>query len=83
MAEQPGKPFCVGFAAESHDVLVNAEAKRKRKGIPLLVANKAQDAFGRDENEITLIDDAGRHPLPRGSKTELARQLIAHIAGEL
>jgi phosphopantothenoylcysteine decarboxylase/phosphopantothenate--cysteine ligase len=83
VAEQPGKPFCVGFAAESHDVLVNAEAKRKRKGIPLLVANKAQDAFGRDENEITLIDDAGRHPLPRGSKTELARQLIAHIAGEL
>jgi phosphopantothenoylcysteine decarboxylase/phosphopantothenate--cysteine ligase len=83
VAEQPKKPFCVGFAAESHDVLVNAEAKRKRKGIPLLVANKAQDAFGRDDNEITLIDDAGRHPLPRGSKTELARQLIAHIAGKL
>jgi phosphopantothenoylcysteine decarboxylase / phosphopantothenate---cysteine ligase len=81
-AQQKGV-FCVGFAAESHDVLVNAEAKRKRKNIPLLVANKAQDAFGADENEITLIDDAGRHPLPRGTKTELARQLIAHIAGKL
>jgi phosphopantothenoylcysteine decarboxylase/phosphopantothenate--cysteine ligase len=81
-AQQPGL-FCVGFAAESHDVLVNAEAKRKRKNIPLLVANKAQDAFGRDENEITLIDDAGRHPLPRGPKAELARQLIVHIASKL
>ena len=80
VAKQPGAPFCVGFAAESHDVLVNAEAKRKRKGIPLLVANKAQDAFGSDDNEITLIDDAGRHPLPRGSKSELSRQLIAHLA---
>jgi phosphopantothenoylcysteine decarboxylase/phosphopantothenate--cysteine ligase len=83
VAAQPNGPFCVGFAAESHDVLVNAEAKRKRKKIPLLVANKAQDAFGSDENEITLIDDAGRHPLPRGSKTELARQLIAHIATKI
>ena len=81
-AQQP-KLFCVGFAAESHDVLINAEAKRKRKGIPLLVANKAQDAFGRDENEITLIDDAGRHALPRGTKTELARQLIEHIAAKV
>lgn len=82
-AAQQKDLFCVGFAAESHDVIVNAEAKRKRKNIPLLVANKAQDAFGQDENEITLIDDAGRHPLPRGTKAELARQLIAHIADKL
>jgi phosphopantothenoylcysteine decarboxylase / phosphopantothenate---cysteine ligase len=73
-------PFCVGFAAESHDVLENAEAKRKRKGIPLLVANRAQDAFGRDDNEVTLIDDHGRHALPRGSKTDLARDIVAHLA---
>jgi phosphopantothenoylcysteine decarboxylase/phosphopantothenate--cysteine ligase len=76
-------PFCVGFAAESHDVLDNAEAKRKRKGIPLLVANRAQDAFGRDDNEVTLIDDHGRHPLPRGSKTDLARDIVAHLAAAL
>ncbi len=82
-ASRDEKPFCVGFAAESHDVIEHAETKRKRKGIPLLVANKAQDAFGQDENEITLIDDAGRHPLPRASKTVLAAQLIAHIAAML
>ncbi len=83
VAEQPKAPFCVGFAAESHDVIENAEAKRKRKGIPLLVANRAQDAFGRDDNEITLIDDNGSHPLPRGSKTDLARDIIIHMAGLL
>ena len=80
VAQLPKGPFCVGFAAESHDVLVNAEAKRKRKNIPLLVANRAQDAFGADENEITLIDEAGRHPLPRGRKADLARELVNEIA---
>jgi len=83
VAQLPEPPFCVGFAAESHDVIENAEAKRKRKGIPLLVANRAQDAFGRDDNEITLIDDNGRHPLPRGSKTDLARDIIIHLAALL
>jgi phosphopantothenoylcysteine decarboxylase/phosphopantothenate--cysteine ligase len=83
VAQSENAPFCVGFAAESHDVLENAEAKRNRKGIPLLVANRAQDAFGRDDNEITLIDDAGRHPLPRGSKPDLARKIVAHLAAML
>ena len=83
VAQLPKPPFCVGFAAESHDVIENAEAKRKRKGIPLLVANRAQDAFGRDDNEITLIDDNGRHPLPRGSKTDLAGDIIIHLAALL
>ena len=80
VAQLPNPPFCVGFAAESHDVLENAEAKRVRKGIPMLVANRAQDAFGSDNNEITLIDDAGRHSVPRGSKTELARTIVAHMS---
>lgn len=83
VAQSANAPFCVGFAAESHDVLENAEAKRRRKGIPLLVANRAQDAFGRDDNEITLIDDAGRHSLPRGSKPDLARKIVAHLAAML
>jgi phosphopantothenoylcysteine decarboxylase/phosphopantothenate--cysteine ligase len=76
-------PFCVGFAAESHDVLAHAEAKRKRKKLPLLIANRAQDALGSDHNEVTLLDDAGAHPLPRMGKLALARQLVAEIAGRL
>jgi phosphopantothenoylcysteine decarboxylase/phosphopantothenate--cysteine ligase len=73
-------PYCVGFAAESHDVLRHAEEKRRRKKVPLIVANLAQDAFGSDENEVTLVDDAGAHPLPKMDKLALARSLIKEIA---
>ena len=80
LAARPNAPYCVGFAAESHDVADHAEAKRRRKGIPLIVANRAQDAFGSDSNEVTLIDAAGRHPLPRMDKLALARRLVEEIA---
>jgi phosphopantothenoylcysteine decarboxylase/phosphopantothenate--cysteine ligase len=80
IAARPGAPYCVGFAAESHDVERNAEAKRRRKGVPLMIANRAQDAFGSDENEVTLFDDAGSHALPRMDKLSLARHLVAEIA---
>lgn len=80
VAELPNRPFCVGFAAESRDLMENAEAKRRRKKLPLLVANLVQDAVGGDESELTLLDDHGTHPLPRASKEVLARQLVAHIA---
>ncbi len=76
----PNPPFCVGFAAESENLYEFAELKRHRKNLPLLAANLAQDAIGSDESELTLFDDAGAHPLPRGNKIQLARQLIAHIA---
>ena len=76
-------PFCVGFAAETDDVDANAEAKRRKKKLPLLVANRAQDAFGRDENEVALLDARGAHPLPRMTKLALARRLVAEIAGRL
>jgi phosphopantothenoylcysteine decarboxylase / phosphopantothenate---cysteine ligase len=76
-------PFCVGFAAESEDLARHAKEKRTRKNIPLLAANLAQDALGADENAITLYDDRGEHPLGRGSKLELARKLVAHVAAML
>ena len=76
-------PFCVGFAAETNDVEANAEAKRPKKKLPLLIANRAQDTLGRDENEVTLLDDKGAHPLPKMDKLALARRLVAEIAGRL
>ncbi|MFM9969436.1 MAG: bifunctional phosphopantothenoylcysteine decarboxylase/phosphopantothenate--cysteine ligase CoaBC [Burkholderiales bacterium] len=76
-------PFCVGFAAETENLRANAQAKRKRKKIPLLAANLAQDTFGRDDNSITLIDDNGEHEIARAAKIVVARQLIAHIAAML
>jgi len=73
-------PFCVGFAAETENLREHAQAKRKRKRIPLLAANLAQEAFGRDDNALTLFDDQGETLLPRAPKIVLARQLVAHIA---
>jgi phosphopantothenoylcysteine decarboxylase/phosphopantothenate--cysteine ligase len=73
-------PFCVGFAAETENLVEYAQSKRKKKKIPLLAANLAQAAFGRDDNALTLFDDAGEHVLERAPKIVLARRLLAHIA---
>jgi phosphopantothenoylcysteine decarboxylase/phosphopantothenate--cysteine ligase len=81
VAARPNAPLCVGFAAESRDLDANADLKRRRKKVPLMVANLAQDAIGSDENEVTLLDDTGKHKLPRAAKEAVARQIIAHIAG--
>jgi phosphopantothenoylcysteine decarboxylase/phosphopantothenate--cysteine ligase len=83
VAGMKGGPFCVGFAAESDDLARHAKEKRARKNIPLLAANLAQEALGGDENAITLYDERGAHDLGRGSKLELARKLVAHVAAML
>lgn len=76
----PDPPFCVGFAAESENLIEYAEHKRRRKNLPLLAANLIQDAFGGDDSELVLLDDKGAHPLPRAPKIILARQLLRHVA---
>ncbi|PUE46113.1 phosphopantothenate synthase [Limnohabitans sp. 2KL-1] len=78
-----GDLFCVGFAAESHDLLAHATAKRIRKGVPLLVGNIGPATFGQDDNALLLVDDAGARELPHGSKQDLAVQLIDDIARRL
>jgi len=83
VAAQKRAPFCVGFAAESENVGANAEKKRVRKGVPLIAANRAQDALGADDNAIVLYDSRGRHSLGRGPKLDQARKLVAHVAGML
>ena len=80
VAGRPNPPFCVGFAAESHDLEQFAEDKRRRKKLPLLAANLAQDAIGSEETELVLLDDQGRHPLPKAPKLTQARLLVQHIA---
>ena len=78
VASLPTPPFCVGFAAESHDLKAHATEKRKTKNIPLIAANLAQDAIGSDSTELTLFDDAGEHVLPRSTKLTAARTLLQH-----
>ncbi len=77
---QNGALFCVGFAAESHDLLAHATAKRARKGVPLLVGNIGPATFGLDHNALLLVDAQGSQELPHASKRSLARQLVAEIA---
>jgi len=83
VANLPKPPFCVGFAAESRDLDEYAEGKRKAKKLPLIVGNLVQDGLGGDDNLGVLYDDAGRHPLPRAPKPDLARAIVAHLAGLL
>jgi phosphopantothenoylcysteine decarboxylase/phosphopantothenate--cysteine ligase len=78
-----GKLFCVGFAAESHDLLANAQAKRLRKNVPLLVGNIGPDTFGQDHNALLLVDSLGATEMPRASKLTLARLLVKEIASRI
>jgi phosphopantothenoylcysteine decarboxylase/phosphopantothenate--cysteine ligase len=80
---EPQRPYCVGFAAESHDVVRHAREKRLRKGVPLIVANHGPATFGQDDNALVLVDDAGETEMPRADKLTLARALVAEIATRL
>ncbi len=81
VAARPKPPFCVGFAAESRNLAEYAEGKRRTKRLPLVVGNLVQDGLGGDNNEVTLFDDGGAHPLPAADKLTVARAIVAHIAG--
>ncbi|WP_076997281.1 bifunctional phosphopantothenoylcysteine decarboxylase/phosphopantothenate--cysteine ligase CoaBC [Variovorax sp. KK3] len=78
-----GKLFCVGFAAESENLVAHARAKRERKGIPLLVGNIGPLTFGQDDNSLLLVDAKGERELPRAPKLALARELVTEIAARL
>lgn len=83
VAALPDAPFCVGFAAETEQLAEQAEAKRLKKKLPLLVGNLAQDTLGQDTAELVLFDDRGQHRLPRADKLIQARALIRHLVNHL
>ena len=83
VARRPGAPYCVGFAAESENLVKHTQQKRQRKGIPLIVGNIGPETFGRDENELVLVDDVGVKSIGRGSKDGLAALLVADISSRL
>ena len=80
VAARPDAPFCVGFAAESHDLDAYAEGKRRAKRLPMLVGNLLADGLCGDDNTVVIYDDEGRHPLPRAPKAFVARQIVEHLA---
>lgn len=73
-------PYCVGFAAETEHLLEFAEQKRKRKGIPLLVANLAQETMDADDTRMYLIDDHGIDRWEKQPKDQAAKNLVLAIA---
>jgi phosphopantothenoylcysteine decarboxylase/phosphopantothenate--cysteine ligase len=83
VASLPAPPYCVGFAAESGDLVAHASAKRLKKKVPLIVANLGPATFGADDNALTLIDEHGVRELARAGKLALARQLVAEIAARI
>ncbi len=78
IAARPHPPFCIGFAAESENVVEYAAKKRQNKRIPMIVANHAESAIGADDNAVTIIDELGEHSLARASKAEIAQKIVAH-----
>lgn len=83
VASLPSPPFCVGFAAETENLLEHAEAKRQSKKLPLIVANLMRDSMGQEENSVTLLDNRGAHHIARASKSLVAEKLLLHIADML
>jgi len=83
VARLSDRPYCVGFAAESHDLARHAREKRLRKNVPLLVGNLGPATFGRDDNSLLLVDADGERALPPADKLTLSRELIREIADRL
>ncbi|MBT9527875.1 MAG: bifunctional phosphopantothenoylcysteine decarboxylase/phosphopantothenate--cysteine ligase CoaBC [Rhizobacter sp.] len=83
VAQLPDRPYCVGFAAESHDLLKHAREKLSRKNVPLIVGNLGPATFGRDDNALVLVDAKGHRDIPQADKLTLARALVSEIAQRL
>jgi len=83
VAALPNAPWCVGFAAETERLSEFAQAKRVRKGIPMLIGNLAQHVMDADHTTVSIFDEHGEHPLPTSAKQDIARQVIAAIAARL
>ena len=83
VATASNRPFVVGFAAETHNIIDHAKSKLKRKKLDLIIANDVSDAsigFDSDNNAVTLISHHSQHELAKMSKQQLAQDIIQHIA---
>ncbi len=83
VAAMQNGPWCVGFAAETENLIQHADAKRRRKGVPLLVGNLAQQVMDADVTELVLFEEGGHTSLTPRPKLQAARALVAAIAQRL
>jgi phosphopantothenoylcysteine decarboxylase/phosphopantothenate--cysteine ligase len=78
-----GRPLLIGFAVETDTddkVVEYARGKLAQKRADVIVANHADDSFGRDDNRITLVTHKGVEPQPRLSKSELSDRILDWMA---
>ena len=83
VASHAQRPFTVGFAAETQDVIHYAKGKLEKKNLDMIIANDVSDTrigFNSDENSVTIIDPSGQKKLEQMGKRQLAKQLIDLIA---
>lgn len=83
VADLANAPFCIGFAAETQNVVTYAREKLLRKQLDMIIANDVSDSrigFNSDDNCVTLVTKDKEVALPRDSKQRLAQLLIAEIA---
>jgi len=86
VAARDPRPFTVGFAAETTDLLQHARSKLERKGLDLVIANdvsRADIGFDSDYNEVHVLSAEGESSLTRGTKTAIARVLVQEIGERL
>lgn len=81
VAQQTDKPYVVGFAAETQQVMAYAKAKLQRKGLDMMCANQVGEGrgFDTDDNALTLITQDQEWPLAPSSKTQQAKGLLGFI----
>ena len=77
------RPVLIGFAAETHDLLEHADAKRRRKNVDLIVANDVTQpgaGFDVETNAVTFLDDSGAETTPLLPKTDVAARILDRLA---
>jgi phosphopantothenoylcysteine decarboxylase/phosphopantothenate--cysteine ligase len=83
VAELPNRPFCVGFAAETENMIENAQIKLRDKKLDMIAANQVgliNSGFDSDQNQLTILWKNGQQVLPLASKKQLAMQLMQLVA---
>jgi phosphopantothenoylcysteine decarboxylase/phosphopantothenate--cysteine ligase len=83
IAQLKEKPFVVGFAAETNDIISNGRDKLKRKNLDMLFANNATETFNSDSIFVTALTETSETELKAGNKNVVARNMLQLIATAL
>jgi len=83
VAQLEAKPFVVGFAAETNNIVSNGKDKLKRKGLDMLFANNATETFDSDSIVVTVLTETSETELKEGNKNVVARNMLQLIATAL